>query len=215
VHPFLISGCRIATASVLGAAGDLVAQIAEAASKEFDAKKWSFFQYDTMRGLSMVSFNAVYTGAFQSWWINTLQQNVHLPNPVADAAVKTGLCQFGTIPLIYMPTFFLITGAVRGMTLQASIDNGKAQYLRIYSRNVGFWIPVQMIQFFYVPQEWQIPFLCAAGFTWTVILSSLSLSAPRASAPAPLGLTSEGVRGMELTGNTQKEEQKEEEESLV
>jgi len=163
---------KIATATVLGAAGDVVAQLTEAASKE---GKFSFV-LDQKRGLSMLAFSALYTGAFQSWYIGFLQENVHLADPIADAAVKTGLCQFGSIPLVYMPTFFLVTGAVRGMDLQSGIDNAKANYLRIYSRNVGYWIPVQMVQFFYVPQEWQIPFLCAAGFTWSVILSSIALS---------------------------------------
>ena len=113
----------------------------------------------------MIAFSAIYTGAFQAWWINTLQENVHLDDPVLDAAVKTGLCQFGTIPLVYMPLFFLITGAVRGMGLEASIANGKENYVRIYSRNVLFWIPVQMYQFLFVSPEWQIPFLCAGGLT--------------------------------------------------
>ena len=65
------------------------------------------------------------------------------------------------------------------MGAEASIANGRANYVRIYSRNVGYWIPVQMLQFFYVPQEWQISFLCAAGLVWSIILSSLSLSANR------------------------------------
>lgn len=163
---------KLATASVLGAAGDVVAQLAEAAGKDGLAA----FSLDQRRALSMVSFSALYTGMFQAWWITTLQENVHLVDPLADAAVKTGLCQFGTIPVVYMPTFFLVTGSVRGMDLQASLDNAKENYVRIYSRNVGYWIPVQIVQFFYVPQEWQITFLCIAGFVWTVILSSLALN---------------------------------------
>jgi protein Mpv17 len=151
----------VATAAVLGGAGDFVAQLAESATKTGSAGR----KFDSTRGLSMIAFSAIYTGAFQAWWISTLQANVHMSNQVLDAAVKTGLCQFGTIPLVYMPTFFLVTGAVRGMDLQASFENGKQNYLRIYSRNVLYWIPVQMCQFLYVPQEWQIPFLCAGGFT--------------------------------------------------
>lgn len=120
----------------------------------------------------MIAFSATYTGVFQAWWINTLQENVHLADPVLDAAVKTGLCQFGTIPLVYMPMFFLVTGAVRGSSLEASIANGKENYVRIYSRNVMYWIPVQMCQFLFVSPEWQIPFLCAGGF---VCVSSLPL----------------------------------------
>ena len=173
---------KIATAAVLGAAGDAVAQLTEAAQKRSEP----LFAFDANRALSMVAFSAVYTGAFQAWWIGTLQENVHLADPIADAAVKTGLCQFGTIPLVYMPTFFLITGAVRGMDLQTAVENAKAQYFRIYFRNVGYWIPVQMVQFFYLPQEWHIPFLCVAGFVWSIILSSVALSGQPAS-PEPAG----------------------------
>lgn len=163
---------KIATATILGGAGDLVAQGAEAASKGGSCT----LQLDPKRSLSMMLFSALYTGSFQSWWINALEANVHLANSVADAAVKTGLCQFGTIPLVYMPTFFLVTGAVRGMDFQALADNVKQNYVRIYSRNVLFWIPVQMFQFLCVSREWQIPFLCAAGFTWAVILSYIALN---------------------------------------
>ena len=151
------------TAAVLGGAGDFVAQLAESASKPNKAE--AKVTLDPTRSASMIAFSAIYTGAFQAWWINTLQENVHLADPVLDAAVKTGLCQFGTIPLVYMPLFFLITGAVRGMGLEASIANGKENYVRIYSRNVLFWIPVQMYQFLFVSPEWQIPFLCAGGLT--------------------------------------------------
>ena len=171
---------KIATAAVLGAAGDAVAQLTEAAQKRSELLS----AFDANRALSMVAFSAVYTGAFQAWWIGTLQENVHLADPIADAAVKTGLCQFGTIPLVYMPTFFLITGAVRGMDLQTAVENAKAQYFRIYLRNVGYWIPVQMVQFFYLPQEWHITFLCVAGFVWSIILSSVALSGQPAS-PEP------------------------------
>ena len=184
---------KIATAAALGGAGDLIAQLAEssegilAIQRAPDSESASgsavlnavMQRYDRSRGMAMVAFSGAYTGAFQAWWIGVLQQNIHLPYQFADAALKTVLCQFGSIPLVYMPAFFLITGAVRGMSVEASIANGRANYVRIYSRNVGYWIPVQMLQFFYVPQEWQISFLCAAGLVWSIILSSLSLSANR------------------------------------
>lgn len=163
-----------------------MAQLSEAASKKVQ------FVFDSKRGASMIAFGAVYTGAFQAWWINYLLQNVNLADPLADAAVKTGLCQFGTIPLVYMLTFFLITGAVRGMDREASIANAKEQYFKIYSRNVGYWIPVQMCQFLFVPREWQIPFLCAGGFVWSVILSSLALQ----QAPLQVGADSKEDGGV-------------------
>merc|ERR1712087_658818 len=44
-------------------------------------------------------------------------------------------------------------------------------------RNLLFWIPVQYVQFGYVPTWVQIPFLSAAGLGWTFILSVLAGSA--------------------------------------
>jgi len=181
---------KVATAAVLGGAGDFVAQLAESATKSGSTRRK--LDLDPIRALSMIAFSAIYTGAFQAWWISTLQAEVHLSNQVLDAAVKTGLCQFGTIPLVYMPTFFVVTGAVRGMDLQASLENGKQNYLRIYSRNVLYWIPVQMCQFLYVPQEWQIPFLCAGGFIWSVILSTLALQQGE-SQQTPEGMATSGL----------------------
>ena len=48
-------------------------------------------------------------------------------------------------------------------------------------RNLLFWIPVQYVQFCYVPTDLQIPFLSCAGLAWTFILSILAGSAEKYS----------------------------------
>lgn len=154
-HCIYYTSSRVATASVLAAAGDIVAQLSEFAAHDKELK------FDFKRWLGMSAFGAIYTGCFQGWWISLLQKRVRFADRFTDALVKTGLCQFGSIPLIYMPTFFFVTGTVRG---QDPVANLKAQYFNIYSRNVCYWLPVQMIQFLYVARDLQVPFLCAAGF---------------------------------------------------
>lgn len=149
---------RVATASVLAAAGDMVAQLSEVAAQEKALK------FDFKRLLGMCAFGAIYTGVFQGWWMDFLAKRVRFANHLAGALVKTWLCQFGSIPLIYMPTFFFVTGAFRGEGLARSAANLKAQYLPLYARNVCYWIPVQTIQFLYIARDWHVPFLCAAGF---------------------------------------------------
>jgi hypothetical protein len=164
-------GCaRIVTAAALGAAGDLVAQLLEGRGAT------DSLQYNVRRGLGMITFCGLYSGAFQSWWISTLNAKVQLLNPLADAALKTALCQFGTIPILYLPAFFLVTGFFGGKTLRLCIAEAKSNYQRLFSRNLCFWIPVQMFQFLLVRPDWQIPFLCMAGFSWCMILSSHGLS---------------------------------------
>lgn len=41
-------------------------------------------------------------------------------------------------------------------------------------RNLLFWIPVQFIQFKFIPEDLQIPFLCTCGLCWTFILSIMA-----------------------------------------
>jgi len=160
---------KFATAAILAAIGDGVSQ-----STEEDTP------YDWLRGLSFAAFGGLYTGTFQHWWFMVLGEMV--PAPPADdlvmrvstAALQTGLCQFGTIPLIYLPIFFLITGALRGFSVEQALERARMLYLPLWQRNVGFWIPVQMAQFLFIEPEWQVPYCCVAGLIWNVILSKLA-----------------------------------------
>mmetsp|Transcript_24548 Transcript_24548/g.49029 ORF Transcript_24548/g.49029 Transcript_24548/m.49029 type:complete len:270 (+) Transcript_24548:7-816(+) len=161
---------KAATAAGLGLLGDSIAQVAE--------KKGETFDFDWGRSGGMALFALVYTGFFQAWWIEQLGKWVHMDSALAEAAVKTFLCQFGSIPLIYMPTFFLITGALRGEVAEAITDRARRDYMRIYTRNVGFWIPVQMVQFFYIAPSWQITYLSAMGLVWNTILSLIGMRTP-------------------------------------
>ena len=49
-------------------------------------------------------------------------------------------------------------------------------------RNLLFWIPVQFVQFGYIQEDLQIPFLSVCGLAWTFILSVAAGSAKGYSA---------------------------------
>lgn len=160
---------KFVTAAVLATAGDAVSQ-----GSEKDTP------YDWLRGLSFALFGGIYTGTFQHWWFGVMSTFVPTAAPddfamrFSTAALQTVLCQFGTIPLIYLPIFFLLTGALRGLSLEQSLDRARSLWLPLWQRNINFWIPVQMVQFLFVEPEWQVPFLCVAGLIWNVILSSIA-----------------------------------------
>jgi len=163
---------KMLTAAILVSLGDGVSQVTEA--------KGEGFRYDIQRGLSFAVFGAVYTGAFQHWWFLTLNEAVTVP-PDADnaqlwmvASIKTILCQFGTIPLVYIPLFFLLTGALRGLSPEQSFKRASELYEPLLKRNISYWIPVQMGQFLFVDPQWQVPYVCIAGFVWSIVLSSLA-----------------------------------------
>jgi len=173
--------------------GDVVAQSAEqsdsAKLNQWEGKKqWS---YDYSRMASFFAFGATYTGAFQHWWFQTL--TVMIPGPLPEygfvdqftaAAAKTALCQFGTIPLIYLPLFFALTGLLRGLSPELSLQRAKQLYLPVYTWNVGFWIPAQMVQFLFVDPDYMVTYCCCAGLLWGVVLSQIAGPLPKVAMQA-------------------------------
>jgi len=189
------------TAGVLACAGDAFAQgLSTVSSPNENAEP---FEYDFRRGLAFAAFGASYTGAFQHFWFNWLNDHLvgstvsvvnllHLPDmleSVGDATGadlvwpqpspeilafgKVGLNQFGVVPVLYMPLFFAVTGALAGLSLDAALERMRTLYVPILRRNYAFWLPTQFMVFFALPQEYQVPFLSAASLVWTIILSTL------------------------------------------
>lgn len=95
------------------------------------------------------------------------------PSQEMVAAAKLAVNQFLVIPLLYMPLFFGITGALGGLDVSKSIARARSLYVPILQRNYFFWLPIQFIQFLFLPVDYQIPFVCAASLCWTIILSSI------------------------------------------
>jgi len=173
---------KVATAAVLAVAGDAIAQRAGKAP------------YDRARAGSFVLFDAAYRGGFQHaafpWIIDhcrgdaLLAATAALPVsvPLADqsllAAVEcTAFNQLLVVPIVYYPLFFGITGAVQGLSAEESLARARSRFVSLTLRNWQFWIPVQFVQFNYLPEEWQVPYTCAMGLVWNVILSAAAGSA--------------------------------------
>jgi protein Mpv17 len=163
-HPL---ATNIGTAGALAAAGDAVAQRRGV--------------YDAKRGLSFVAFDAAYRGGFQTpllpWIIehchgDVLGQLVPFDANVLAAAECTLFNQLTVIPLVYYPLFFGITGYVQNLDGDASLARAKAQFGTLCVRNWKFWIPANFLQFCLLPGEWQVPYTCAMGFAWNIILSA-------------------------------------------
>ena len=81
--------------------------------------------------------------------------------------------------------FFTFTGFMQGLTFEQGLERAKENFLPLMERNLLFWIPVQFVQFGYVPTDLQIPFLSCAGLAWTFILSLMAGSATKYSSDNP------------------------------
>jgi protein Mpv17 len=217
---------KAATAATLAFTGDAIAQ--RRARYDDDDE----FHYDVQRGLGFLTFGAVYTGCFQHFWFNILNQHLaewgedlriwghpaetnipvsyfvqhqpewwqyfdmkrdimsimetlqDPPSELALAVAKVAVNQFLVIPAVYMPLFFVVTGVLGGLdSWNKIVARARSLYVPLLQRNYLFWLPVQLAQFWLIPLDFQVPFVCVASLCWTVILSSIGgSSAPPVSA---------------------------------
>ena len=125
--------------------------------------------HQTMMTLSMLLHPATATAAAAT---TVAEQQQHLLSTDYLAAMEQTLAsQLGIVPFLYYPVFFALTGAVQKLSPQAAWERAKDSFGPLMQRNLLFWIPVQFVQFGFIDEQLQIPFLSAAGLCWTFILS--------------------------------------------
>ena len=106
--------------------------------------------------------------------INTAAVSVHDITYYLGAVEQTLASQLIIVPFFYYPVFFTLTGFVQGLTTEQAIDRAKTTFIPLMKRNLLFWLPVQFIQFSFVDENLQIPFLSVCGLAWTFILSVMA-----------------------------------------
>merc|ERR1712224_277299 len=109
------------------------------------------------------------------------------------AMEQTLASQLGIVPFLYYPAFFAISGAIQGLSASAAVSRARENFIPLMKRNLLFWIPVQFIQFGYIQEDLQIPFLSCAGLAWTFILSVYAGSAKSYSPEKDLKLQQRNV----------------------
>lgn len=169
-HPLVT---KMMTGGALATAGDAIAQ-----TKTDD-------EYDKLRALSFMAFDMCYR-ALQHFSFpiivhechgQFLGQLIQLNPEYAAATEQTLASQLVIVPFFYYPVFFTLTGFMQGNTPAAALDRAKENFLPLMKRNLLFWLPVQFIQFGFIDEQLQIPFLSTAGLCWTFILSVAAGSA--------------------------------------
>ncbi|CAB9511716.1 Peroxisomal membrane protein 2 [Seminavis robusta] len=187
------------TAGATGGAGDVIAQLADKSrNNDEDDKDFFFseekepFDLDVRRTLSYATFAAGYTGAFQHVVFANLQET--FSDPVIKLALNQGLI----IPLCYYSLFVFLVPKLRARsaaeeeTLRSSID-----VFAMIPKNWLFWVPLQFIQFNYIPTEFQVIYCSFLGLIWNIILSFLTSGAKAKTEPPPLPETALITAGSE------------------
>jgi hypothetical protein len=178
----------VATGGALAFAGDVIAQSLTATKRE---NKQPIVMpkeedWDKVRTAALTTFGALYTGGAQHFVFAFL--NGHFTNPIT----RLLLAQFCFIPFCYYPTFLLMVPALRAVPYAfASLSGGPSsdknttfamERARLTQevlgrlpatllRNWCFWLPVQYVQFSYIPTDLQVTYCAAFGVIWNAILS--------------------------------------------
>lgn len=179
---------KMITGACLATAGDAIAQGREDG------------EYNPSRGSSFALFDATYRAAQHyvfpiivelckgQFLFNTLATigATQLFDISALTAMERSLAsQLIVVPFFYYPVFFTFTAYIQGLDFDDGLKRAKDNFVPLMKRNLLFWIPVQYIQFCYIPTDLQIPFLSVAGLVWTFILSVLAGSAKKYSTEEP------------------------------
>jgi len=90
------------------------------------------------------------------------------------------------VPLFFFPLFFGVTGVVQGLSRDASLKRLRENYLPMCLKSVRFWFPIQILQFLFVPLDWQVSTIQFISFVWNMILSSLQGSCNDDSCALPM-----------------------------
>lgn len=185
---------KMMTGGTLAVCGDAIAQ------------SRSGERYDKRRGVSFAAFDCVYRAVqhfsfpvivqqCQGQYIgalvmatpgmNSLVHNLGWENPdyYYGAMEQTLSSQLGIVPFFYYPVFYTITAFVQGLDQEAAVQRAKDTFVPLMKRNLLFWIPVQFVQFGYIDENLQIPFLSVAGLAWTFIISVFAGNAKQTTPP--------------------------------
>lgn len=162
---------KMVTGATLAVCGDAIAQSKDP-SAEYDSRRASSFAIFDMvyRALQHFAFPIIVAtchGQYLGQW-----DVMNLLHASQWAAMEQTLAsQLGIVPFLYYPAFFALTGFVQGLSAGSALTRAKENFLPLMQRNLVFWIPVQFIQFGYIQDDLQIPFLSCCGLAWTFILS--------------------------------------------
>lgn len=169
---------KMVTGATLAVCGDAIAQ-----TKAADA------EYDKRRAASFAAFDMCYRALqhFAFPVIVATCQGQYFGSAAMEQALAS---QLGIVPFLYYPAFFALTGAIQGLSIEGAWNRAVDTFVPLMKRNLLFWIPVQYVQFAYIQEDLQIPFLSVAGLAWTFIISlyagsAKSYSPPQASVATP------------------------------
>ena len=191
------------TGATLAVAGDAIAQ-SQSKDEPYDQRRAASFAVFDMayRALQHFSFPIIVAHCHGQFLDASplLHGNFGLTN--LAAMEQTLASQLGIVPFMYYPAFFSLTGYIQGLSMEGAVTRAKENFVPLMKRNLLFWIPVQFIQFGYIQEDLQIPFLSLCGLAWTFIISIAAGSAKQYNASPEDEIVEEMMKPVEEAEST-------------
>mmetsp|Transcript_11786 Transcript_11786/g.31814 ORF Transcript_11786/g.31814 Transcript_11786/m.31814 type:complete len:246 (-) Transcript_11786:19-756(-) len=161
-------------AFLLAAAGDVAAQFMEASRSQGTG-----VGLDWWRTFSLSSVNGFWSGIIFRTWTYCLEAWVSRKD-FRGAMFKVALSQLFLTPVVYMPYFYIVHGALTGQSLASAITHLETESFALDLRCWALYGPSNYVMFRYVPVDFQVLFSCSVSLLWNFLLS-LEISGPNAS----------------------------------
>jgi len=194
---------KMMTGATLAVCGDAIAQ-AKDTENDYDKRRAaSFAAFDmAYRALQHFAFPVIVAYCHGQILGSVPPLDTAFESSQLAAMEQTLASQLGIVPFLYYPAFFTISAAIQGLSASGAWERAKETFLPLMKRNLLFWIPVQFIQFGYIQEDLQIPFLSCAGLAWTFILSMYAGSAKNYSADKQVEIQEQHGKVLALTNTT-------------
>ena len=165
---------KATSAASLAAGGDLAAQALESGqSKQQPGGCSKGMTLDLRRTLSFAIFGGGYTGCFNHVWLGWLSRRYSQPGLMS--VLKKQAWQHGALnPCIFVPSFFFVTGAIRGSSFPETAERVRLKYWETLKAAWSVWGPATAVMFAIVPERHQVLYTAVVSLGWNVILSLLS-----------------------------------------
>lgn len=112
-------------------------------------------KYDVRRGLSMATWGIVWYGGPQQWFWVKLYPRLFGGGNLTSAMSKTFADCVVNVMLFLIPAFYVVTGTVKGYTLEMSLSNLRSHYWDSCLGLSCFWLPVNFATFRFFPPHLQ------------------------------------------------------------
>jgi protein Mpv17 len=145
--------------AVLGGLGDVMAQLNS--DKLFHVNKFIGFTF----------YCGIYNGPVLHFWFLFLSKLFQSYSPTTGLLYKQLLHHGVLNPIVYVPTFYLAQGRWLGLSPEETMISLRTNYVPTLQATWMVFIPVNTVQFLYIPIEHQVLFASACTFFWNIFMA--------------------------------------------